>query len=137
MAAVASIVLANGEAVPVNHTFAPAIVTSSLSEFHDRSGGIVAGFGRISLGLRGPTQGSDAYKETIKVVVPTLEQTSPSTATGIQPAPTRAYDCLAVVDMVFPTRSTLAERKNLFAYLKNLLAKSESTLLVENFEMPY
>lgn len=137
MAAVASIVLANGETVPVNHTFAPAIVKSELVELHDRSGGIVAGYGRISFGLRAPTQGSDAYKGTVKVVVPTLEQTSPSTATGIQPAPTRAYDCLAVCDLVFPTRSTLAERKNLFAYLKNLLAKAESTLLVENFEMPY
>lgn len=137
MAAVANIVLANGETIPVNHTFAPAIVTSPLVEFHDRVGGIVAGFGRISFGVRPPTKGSDAYKMTIKVVVPTLEQTSPSTATGIQPAPTRAYDLLSVVDLVFPTRSTLAERKNLFAYLKNLLAKAESTLLVENFEMPY
>lgn len=137
MAAVAAQVLANGEATPVNHTFQPAIVTSELVEWHDRVGGIVLGYGRISYGQRFPNKGSDAYKQTIKIVVPTLEQTSPSTATGIQPAPTRAYDCLAVVDMVFPTRSTLLERQNLYAYLKSLLGKSTTASLVENFEMPY
>jgi hypothetical protein len=68
------------------------------------------------------------------VVLPVLEVTSPSTATGIQPAPTKAYDLLCNVEVVLPERSSLQERKDAFAYLKNFLANAVFTSAVQDLE---
>jgi hypothetical protein len=72
--------------------------------------------------VRPPTKESRIYKVTAKLVVPTLEQTSPSTATGIQPAPTKAYDVTAILEFMLPERSTRPEREYLLSYVKSLLA---------------
>jgi hypothetical protein len=61
---------------------------------------------------------------TAKLVLPTLEQTSPSTMTGIQPAPTKAYDCTCVMEFMLPERSTLAERQKLFSEVASLFART-------------
>lgn len=138
MTAIAAITLADGQATPVNHTFAPVVIDAAgVAKWADRSGGIALGFPSVTMSLRAPTKASRNYKLTAKVVVPVLEVTSPSTATGIQPAPTKAYDLLASVDVVLPERSTTAQRKDLLAYLKNYLAHSVITTAVENFEAVY
>jgi hypothetical protein len=64
------------------------------------------------------------YKVIVKLLQPTLEQTSPSTATGIQPAPTKAYDCTYVGEWMLPERSTLAERQALFSRVASLYART-------------
>jgi len=66
-----------------------------------------------------------------------LEQTSASTATGIQPAPTKAYDTFGYIDFVMHERSTLAERKDAIAYLRNALAHAVVTSAIESFEAIY
>lgn len=138
MTAIAALTLADGQATPVNHTFAPVRITQEgIAQYADRSGGIAIGFPAISVSMREPTKNSRAYKLTMKVVVPTLEQTSASTATGIQPAPTKAYDNFCYIDMVMPERSTLQERKNLVAYVRNLLANGLVTAAVESYESIY
>jgi hypothetical protein len=91
------------------------------------------------------------YKVTVKVVLPTLEQTSASTATGIQPAPTKAYDCTGIMEFLLPERSALWERDALFDTMVSLFATtitasdavpSDSTgsplkAAVENFDPPF
>jgi len=138
MSAIASLTLNDGASTPVTHTFAPVkIDPAGIAKWADRSGGIALGYPVITMSLREPSKTSRNYKLMAKVVVPTLEVTSPSTSTGIQPAPTKAYDCLATVEMVFPERTTLAERKNLSAFVKNLLSNAVTTAAVENFEAVY
>lgn len=135
MSAIASMTINDGQATPVAHTFAPVTITpEGVAFWADRASGIALGYPKISASLREPTANSRVYKLTLKIVTPVLEVTSPSTASGIQPAPTKAYDLTAVVDMLLPERSSLAERKNIAAYLKNTLANAIFTNMVENFE---
>lgn len=139
MTAIAALTLNDGAAAPVAHTFNPVnIDQAGVARWADRSGGIALGFPVVSFAMRNPTKASRSFKITAKVVTPVLEITSPSTGTGIQPAPTKAYDLIANVEFVLPERSTLAERKNVLAYLKNYLANATViTAAIENFESVY
>lgn len=125
MTAIAAMTINDGQATPVAHTFAPVnIDQTGVAKWADRSGGIALGFPTITFSMRQPTKASRNYRVTAKVALPVLEQTSASTATGIQPAPTKAYDLLANLEFVLPERSTLAQRNDLIAYVKNFLANA-------------
>jgi len=139
MSAIANIVINDGQATPVSHTFAPVTIDAQgVAKWADRSGGISVGFPGLSYSLKSPSGNSKSYKMTAKVTLPVLEQTSPSTSTGIQPAPTVAYNLIANVELVLPERSTLQDRKNLLAYLRNYLANATViTAGAENYETVY
>lgn len=138
MTTLAAITLADGQATPVNHTFSPVnIDAAGVAKLVDRSGGISIGFPAITLSVKSPSKGSRNYRVMAKVVVPTLEVTSPSTGSGIQPAPTKAYDILGTIEFVLPERSTLLERQNAYAYLKNFLANANVSAAVQTFETIY
>ena len=139
MPAIAALILADGQATPVNHTFGVVgIDASGVARWADRSGGIALGFPQVNISLKGPTgAASRNFRIVSQVVLPVLEQTSASTATGIQPAPTKAYDIRANIEMVLPERSTLQQRKDAAAYLKAFLASAAFVAAVENFETVY
>lgn len=134
MAAIATLVLADGATTPVNHNFDPVNIVGDVAKWSDRSGGIALGFPTVTHSLRVPNKDSRNYRLAVKVVTPVLEVTSPSTSTGIQPAPTKAYDLLCNVEFVLPERSTLQQRKDVLAYVKDMLAKSVVTNAIQNFE---
>lgn len=124
MTAIAALTLADGQATPANKTFSVAGVTDGVAKWENRAGGIPVGFPVVTFSMRRPTKGSANYKVVAKVQLPVLEQTSPSTATGIQPAPTKAYDLFATVEFTIPTRSSKAERSDLLAFVKNFLTNA-------------
>lgn len=134
MSTIGSVTLNDGATTPVAHTFAPAGVKNAIAKWQDRSGGISIGFPTITMSLREPTKASKVYKVTTKVVLPVLEVTSPSTSTGIQPAPTKAYDLLATVEVVMPERASEQNRKDLLAYVRNFLANAVVTNGVQTLE---
>lgn len=108
--------LTTSATVGVDKTFSPeGFISPGVARWVDRSGGIALGYPAVTMSVRPPSKTSRMYKVTAKVVLPTLEQTSASTATGIQPAPTKAYDCSCVMEFMLPERSTLAERQALFS----------------------
>jgi hypothetical protein len=86
--------------------------------------GVAIGYPALTMSVRPPTKASRISKVTVKLVLPTLEQTSPSTMTGIQPAPTKAYDCSCVMEFMLPERSTLAERQALFSSVASLFLRT-------------
>jgi len=138
MTAIAAMTLADGQATPSNHTFSPVDIKDGVAKWADRSGGIALGFPAVSFSMRQPVKGSRNFRLTMKVALPVLEATSPSTSTGIQPAPTKAYDLLFSGEFVLPERSTLAQRNDLLAYVKNFLANSAVIPpAVANFESVY
>lgn len=140
MPAIGNIVIADGQATPVNHTFSPVgISADNVATFNDRSAGIPIGYNALTMSLRQPSKNGSArnFKAQLKLVLPTLEVTSPSTSTGIQPAPTKAYDCMAVVEFVLPERSSLQNRKDLLTLLKNALATTVTTAVVQDLENVY
>ena len=135
MSAIGNITLTDAAATPVNHTYYPQPVQGSpIAKWVDRAGGIALGFGTATYSLKAPTGASRAWKLQVKLVLPVLEVTSPSTSTGIQPAPTLAYNLIANTEIVLPERSTLQERKDLLAMARDLLSDAVVTSGVENFE---
>jgi len=91
-----------------------------VAKWADKSGGIPVGYPTFTMSVREPTKASRVYKVTAKLDIPTLEQTSASTASGIQPAPTKAYSCQAVMEFLLPERSSNAERKALYRDVASL-----------------
>lgn len=138
MSAIASITLTDGNTTPVNRVFSPAKKDDSgVFHFENRATGIRIGFDQLTIFPRMGTKTTRATKLTLKLSTPIMEQTSPSTATGIQPIPTVAYTPLANIEFVLPDRSVLLDRKNLLAMIRDLLNESAITGMVENYDMPY
>lgn len=138
MSAFASITINDGATTPVARVFSPVrIDNNGVAKLEDRSGGTAIGFPVLTLSLREPTKASRNYKFMAKIVLPTLEVTAPSTATGIQPAPTKAYDHLATCEFVLPERGTDAERKNILALLANAIQNINVQNAVKTFEAVY
>lgn len=144
MPTLAAISVNDAQATPVAHTFAPlSIDNTGVASFVDRASGIPIGYASFDISLRSPiaikpgqTSAGRSYKVTARVFVPTLEQTSASTSTGIQPAPTKAYDHVANIQFILPERGTTLERKTLVAYVCNLLSNAAVKAVITDLE-PY
>jgi len=137
MSAVTSVVLNDGLATPVAHTFSPARVAPDLVMYQDRSAQVVAGYNVLTIGTRYASNGNSGQKVTMKIVRPTLAVTAPTTGTGIQPNPVAAYSCLGTIEFVLPSASSLQDRKDILAYVKNLLASTVVSQAVQDLDPPY
>lgn len=135
MAAIVPIVI--NDSVPAAHTFSPARQSGDLVEWHDRVAGVVAGFNKISCSTRFAATRNAGQKITLKVMCPTLAVTAPTSGSGIQPNPVAAYTTWATVEFLLPEAAGLLQRKDILAYVKNLLANAQVTAMVENLDAPY
>lgn len=116
------ITINDGAAVPVAKTFNPMQRDNLVAMYAEKSSGIPIGYVGLSVSNRAPTDlAKGIYKVRIKMYKPTLDVTSPSTGSGIQPAPSVAYTLQSVTDFFLPARSTLQERKDLLALQFNAL----------------
>lgn len=135
MTAFAALTLPDGQATPVNHTFTPLQKTADgVALWADVSGGIALGFPALSLLLRYPTKANRKYRLSLKIVNPVLDITSPSTSTGIQPAPSKAHEPLCTIEFNFDERATLAQRNDLHAYVKALLTSTPVVNAIQSFQ---
>ncbi|DAD52620.1 coat protein [ssRNA phage SRR6960551_10] len=145
MPALATLTINDGQATPVAHSFTPLSIDSGgVATFIDRTGGIPIGFCKLDLSLRQPpaaktgqNSSGRVYKATLRLFVPTLEQTSASTSTGIQPAPTKAFDHMATVQFFLPERGTTQNRKDLLALVTNALSDATIETVVTELEPFY
>lgn len=138
MAIRGNITLTDAATTPVNHVYQPVRSNGDVISWQDRTAtAVLAGQNRLSVQQRLATKQTKATKVTWKLEAPILEQTSPSTTTGIQPAPTVAYTNLASVDLVFSDRSSLQERKDLMAQLRDLLSEAIVTAQANDYDFIY
>jgi len=137
MPAFSTITLNDGQATPVAHSFSPNVLNGELATYQDRVGGIALGYPVVSLTSTEPNKNSRVAKVRAKLVVPVLETVTGSSTGGFAPAPTRAYDLTADMTFFLPERSTLAQRKDILAYAKNLLSNAIMTNLVETQDKVY
>lgn len=137
MAAIASISINDGQTPPVAHAFSPARHSGDLVEWHDRSAGVVAGFKKISVSTRFAGKDNAGQRIRIKIQDPTLAVTAPASGTGVQPNPVAAYETLATLEFLLPTPAGVQQRKDVLAYVKNLLSNSQIVAMVENLDAPY
>jgi hypothetical protein len=142
MPVLAAVTVNDGQATPVAHIFSPLSIDSNgVASFVDRASGIPLGYATFDLSLRSPgpskpgqSSSGRSYKVTARLFLPTLEQTSASTSSGIQPAPTKAYDHVANLQFIMPERGTTQERKNLVALIGNLLASAAVKTAITDLE---
>lgn len=116
-------VLTNDANVGVTHTYEPVgYVREGVARWVDRSGGIQVGYPWVELSVRNPVNnGARMNRITLTFALPTLEQTSASTASGIQPAATKAYDHFFKGEWLFPERGLRWERVAMLRLLISLL----------------
>jgi len=131
--------LSLSDSVPAAHTFTPRKIVEGIAKWQDKISGIALGFPTITVSLREPLKGQvvPTYKIQLKFIVPKMEVVTPSTYNGITPAPTKAYDCVAVLDFLVPERSTTLERKDLVAYVKNALLHVDIKAIIEDLDFVY
>lgn len=141
MAAIANIVINDGLATPVAHTFAPAKTQSDFAVLEDRAAGIYIGYNKLTFDLKRPTgaskNASRNLKLSIKIETPKLETVSNNTYSGIAPAPTVSYRPVAELTVTLPERCTLQDRKDLQAFVKNVMSNAFVTDAFEKYELPY
>lgn len=137
----ADISLADAQGSPVTHVFASNGVetrpdgTDSVSraEWVDRSAAAAIGNWRIWYDYK-QRKSDGTYKLKLFLALPTLENVSNSTISGIAPAPTLAYTVQATVDFAMPQRCSLQNRKDLRKMIANLLANAQVIQLIESPE---
>jgi len=126
-------------------------IQPGVAKWADRAGGIPLLYPSFTVSVKLPSNGSKVCRIVAKLSLPTPDVTAPSTSTGIQPAPSKAYECLAQLEMVLPERSTTAERNALRGLLlsalsewvqasdgdPNSLTGSPLPAAIANFEIPY
>lgn len=111
--------------VGFDKTYDPeGINTNGVVRWVDRSGGIALLYPAFTLSVRPPTRASRVYKITGKLVLPTGDITAPTTMTGIQPAPSKAYDITCVMEWLIPERSSLAERQAAFSLAHSVMVST-------------
>lgn len=139
MTAFTTITINDGQATPAARTFTARRLENGVAKWQDLSGGIAVGFPTIQASLREPVKNSKTpvYKAMVKFTLPVLEAVNASTYNGIVPAPTKAYDVVANVEILMPERSALQDRKNIQAYLVNALNQADIKSLIVDLNMVY
>jgi len=133
MAQIANIVLADGQATPVNKTFTAKRADQQLSVWKDQTAGIAIGFPQISMSVR---ENASSTRVETRITKPVLETISGSDA-GYTPSPKVAYTVLAKQEFVLPNRCQLQDRKDIRAFARNLLADTVAVNAIENLEAPW
>lgn len=149
MPANAALILANGEATPVNHTFTPLGQNKETGFwwFEDQSPRVAStsslGWPRIGIRTRrandaGPGDDAKTRVNRVELVVamPYLETVGTSDS-GLTPPPTVAYVERAKVEFLLPARDSIADRKDALAYPKNLLGHATVVDIVQNLTNIY
>lgn len=131
-----TLTLTDAAGTPVNRSFPLVSTSPDLSIFKDyaTNSNYPVGAGVASLSLKENSNGT--MRVTGKLVLPTLESVSGDTGLGFTPAPTKAFECIGSFDLVFPSRASLQNRKDLKAMTIDLLSDALVTSAVENFVHP-
>lgn len=124
----AAITINDGATTPVAKTFVPNQNGGGVSSYQEMSGGVSAGYPRIQ--IRYSPSGSGGAPNTrvvMKITVPKV--VTYNDATG-KPVTKTDYTNFAEVRFSLADGSSLQERKDILAYVKNLVAHATVTSVV-------
>lgn len=140
MPAIANVVINDGAATPVAHTFTPLGKDEKGVIWFEQSTPTPANpLGAKRLGYKQDRVMDDqkrltgASRVTVTLAVPTLEVLG-NGATGITPPPTKAYEEKARLEFALSERSTLQERKDTRILLSNFIAHAMMVSAVDNLQ---
>lgn len=129
MSAQTNLVLNDGQAIPVAKTFSARGADMQLAVWKDISSGISIGFPSVTVSNKERVGSNGAYRVEARVSIPVLETIS-GDAGGYTPSPKVAYTMFGKVEFVSPNRATVQNRKDLRAFIANLMGHA---LITETF----
>jgi hypothetical protein len=129
MPAIAALVINDGAATPVAHTFAPVTTDGSLAKWADRSPSIPSGFRTITEEVLEPSGNRTAYKITLGFFFPVVATVN-AVDTVVR------FSSANVVFNMAPD-STQQERDDNLTYVINCLSHAEVRNSVEKLEPFY
>lgn len=131
MATFANISLNDGLATPVAHSFAVKTNDNGVSVYEDRVVGVPTGYSKIIARI---SETTDQRTVKFDILVPVLEAVSGANTQGYAPPAKVAYQAIGKVEFRTSMRSTLQQRKDLVAYVKNLVSTSLVSSVVVDTE---
>lgn len=131
MASFANIIINDGQATPVAHTFAIKTNDNGVSTYEDRVSGVPVGYGKLITRI---SETTDQRTVKIDILVPVLEAVSGTNAQGFVPPAKVAYRNIGKIEFRTSARSTLQQRKDLVAYVKNTVNLALISSLVADTE---
>lgn len=135
----ANIVINDGQASPVAHTFQPQdrVPAGGGVVFQDIAGGVPDAYPTII--LRGQMSPNGVFRAWRMIEVPVMETVSGTNAQGYQALSKRAMVLRARTEYTIDARASLAARNDLIAYDRNLNVPTTGQLveLLRNFSRPY
>ena len=131
MATFANVTLNDGQATSVAHTFAVKSNDNQVSVFEDRSGGVPVGYGKL---IFRTSETSDQRTVKVDILVPILEAVSGANAAGFTPPAKVAYQNIGKLEFRTSLRSTLQQRNDIVAYVKNAAALALTKSIVVDSE---
>jgi len=123
-----TITVNDGKTTPVAHAFAPVTTDGQIAKFANRSATIPQGFETLQIEVAAPKSNGAAYRTSVSMTTPIVAAVDGQDQVVRQDK----SDCV----LYFAQTSTVQERKDLLAMLKNLFADTSFISSVSNLE-PY
>lgn len=123
------IVIADGAATPVNHTFAPDNIVGNTTNWVEVVSGVPVGYPKLQYVRREPVNGGSQWKIVLSMSQPkviTTTDTSGKTVTSVD------YTNRIEINYLVDRRSTKQERKDLRVLGSNLLANATIASAVDD-----
>lgn len=139
-----NIVIADAQATPVNHTFIPMGVDPNGTYWWvDQSAVNSLGYWKVGVSIRRPAQAGSGtssegrnYVVKVQVLEPVLANTTNSTVSGIEPAPTLAYAMRSYHEFVLPEQGKLLDRQSISKMSPLVLQNAQVKAVIENLIYP-
>jgi len=128
-----SIILADGQSTPVNHTFTPT-QTTPVAVWTEKLG-VPIGEPYVTLSYSPSNQKRRTNRVKATVNVPVLKAVTGS-VDGYAPSPAISHTSLGTIEVVTSDRSTAAQRADILAFLKGFVNSDEFEALVANGTRP-
>lgn len=135
MAQIADIVINDGAAPTVAHTFKP-VATSPRAMYREGISNLpLVGQGQLMIGTGVP--GAALQRVKVTLALPALETATGQNSDGYTAAPKVAYTNTVQIEFLLPSRGTAQQRKDLRVMLANCLLNAQVVDAVDNLNVPY
>ena len=131
MANFAKIILNDGLATPVAHTFDIKTNDNGVSIYEDRASGVPVGYSKLIARI---SETKEQRTVKIDILVPVLEAVSGANTQGFTPPAKVAYQNIGKFEFRTSSRSTLQQRKDLVAFMQNAINLELVSSLVADTE---
>jgi len=112
----------------------PLVDGRLVSRWQEQSAAYAIGYSDLTVVAKPALGQVPMQTVSVRLQLPTLDVTSPATGTGIQPAPSVAYQCDMKLEGKFPTRSSASERHETLARFLSIAGQAFLLAMIKSNE---